>query len=272
MPKQHVFISSQASQMVHLGVRYAPELARRASPAQRSALQAVHRHNAAAAVFAGDEQRRAHTSDSLKRAYAFREYTSQTPKRFRSDAEARRTWPWLFNTRMFTDPQAYLNELRKHGIPAEFLDGAYLQVPANAELYTREVSRAGVTETILADSVDGTDVYDWVSTLAPPGLAEKLSAEAKSFMKARRGFPVDGTDGAMSLFPQPWFVTEIMKGYLARIREVRRGAIPRPSWPVRHDRRPRALPRCRAAPAGGRHLPALRLLPRSRGQRRVGGR
>ncbi|MFY7865067.1 hypothetical protein [Roseateles sp.] len=215
MPKQHILISAQAAQMVHLGVRYAPELARRASPAQRCALQAIQQHNASAAVFASDEQRKAHVADSLKRAYAFREYTSQTPKRFRSDVEARKAWPWLFNTRMFTDPRAYLDELRKHGIPAEFLEGAYLEVPTSAELYTREVSRAGLTEVILADSVDGTDVYDWVGMLAPAGLAEKLSTEAKSFMKARRGFPVDGTDGARCLFPQPWFVTEIMKGYVA---------------------------------------------------------
>ena len=201
--------------MVHLGRRYAPELARRASPAQRCVLQAIEQHNALTAVFGSDEQRKAHMTDSLKRAYVFREYTSQTPKRFRSDAEARKAWQRLFNTRMFTDPKAYLDELRKHGIPAEFLEGAYIEVPASAELYTKEVSRAGLIEVIVADSVDGTDVYDWVGMLAPTGLAEKLSPKVKSFMKARRGFPVDSTHGNMCLFPQPWFVTEIMKGYIA---------------------------------------------------------
>ncbi len=213
MKAQYIFLSSQAAQMVHLGVRYAPELARRASPAQRAALQAIDKHNAAAAVFASDEQRKAHLAESLKRAYAFREYTSQTPKRFRSDPQARRSWPWLFNTRMFTDPQAYCDELRKHGIPSEFIDGAYLEVPLNADLYVKEEARAGTAETVLTDSVDGTDIYDWVSLLAPPGLAEKLSPEAKSFMKARRGFPVEGS--GTCLVPQHWFVTEIMKGYLA---------------------------------------------------------
>lgn len=217
MPKQRIVISAQASQMVHLGVGYVPELAKRASPAQRKALEAIEAHNRVAAVFPNEDMRKTHAADSLKRALLFREYTSQTPKHFRSSPVARQSWPWLFNTRMFMDPEAYRVELGKRGIPSEFIDGTYLQVPGNAELFTKEVSRAGVTESIITDYVDGTDVYDWVGMLAPAGLADKMSPDSQKFMKARHGFPVETAEGLMRLYPQPWFVTEIMKGYIAEL-------------------------------------------------------
>lgn len=217
MPPQYIYVSSRAAQMVHLGTRCAPELVSRASPAQRALLRAIAARNLDMQLFDDDNVRRQHVTDSLKRAVALREFTSDTPARFRSSDSARQLWTRLFSPSMFTDPASYLETLRTAGVTSAFVDSAFQRVRRRVDLYTREVSRVGVTESILTDSFDGTDVYNWVEMLAPPGLLEKIGSVGKALAKGRNGFLVSATDNAERLFPQPWFVTEIMKGYLAEL-------------------------------------------------------
>lgn len=162
-----------------------------------------------AALFTSVEERRMHERESLKRAISLRQFASETPRRFRSSEQARSTWLALFDPRMFTNPTEYIDALKKRGTPAEFTEGAYFMAPVTADLYTKEVSTAGISELILTDAFDGTDVYDWVAMLAPVGLAEHLSPQTRRFLKLRYGFRFETPDGPMKLWPQPWFVSEI---------------------------------------------------------------
>ena len=217
MPQQLVFLSSEAARTVHLGLRYAEELKRRASPAQRAVLVEIEKRNIETAIFESPEKRKAHASTSKKLAGSLRQYTSEMPKRFRSDAKARSSWTVLFNTLMFKDPVKYLAKLEVAEIPADFRDACYLQVPVTAELYTREIHIAGTAETIITDSIDGADTYDWIGWLAPEGLVAHLSAATRALLRGWNGFTVDAAEGKRKMFPQPWFVTEIMKGYIAEL-------------------------------------------------------
>lgn len=215
MPTQRLLVSGDAARTVHLGIRYAPELVDRASPAQRAVLAALAGHNKAHALFQSDTERKEHERGSLKRAIAFRDYTAGQPRTFRSDDTARRRWQLLFDTRMFTKPQEYMQMLRKKGIPAAFVDGAFFLAPPEAVLFTKEVAIAGVSELVLTDAIDGSEVYDWVGVIASAGLTEALSARTKELIKAGRRQVVETPSGPRVLVPQPWFVAEIMKGYVA---------------------------------------------------------
>jgi hypothetical protein len=215
MPCQQLYVSSEASRQVHLGLRHAPELRKRASPAQRAVLEQLARHNVETSIFPTQALREAHLLESLKAAIKFRRFTSETPRHFRSDAAARGLWDKLFDALMFTDPLKYLAKLEAAGVPAEFRDGCYLEVPVTAEVYTRQVSMAGQSDTVVTDAEDGTDIYNWIGMVAPEGLTTHLSASTQSLLKEWRGFKLP--DKTKRLLPQPWFVAEIMKGYIAEL-------------------------------------------------------
>jgi hypothetical protein len=217
MPRQLVLLSSEAARTVHLGLRHADVLRRRASPAQRAVLAEIERHNAKTSVFQTPEERKANAAVSLKLAVAFRAFTSAMPKRFRSDQVARSMWTTLFDSLMFDDPVKYLARLEAAGVPAAFRDGCYMTVPVTAEPFTREVSMAGMTETVITDAFDGTDTYDWIGSLAPDGLVAHMSSRTRALLRAWKGFDIEITTGKAKMFPQPWFVAEIMKGYIAEL-------------------------------------------------------
>jgi hypothetical protein len=215
MPVQHLYVSSEAARMVHLGLRHAPELRKRASPAQRSVLTQLERHNIETGVFQDAAARLAHHRDSLKKSVAFRRLTSQTPARFRSEVAARTMWEKLFDSMMFSDPVRYLEKLAAAGVPAEFRDGCFLEVPATADPYLVDFGAAGIIERVVTDAEDGTDAYSWIGMVAPEGLVGHLSSRTQGYLKEWRGFKL--ADKTKRLLPQPWFVTEIMKGYLAEL-------------------------------------------------------
>lgn len=215
MPCQHLYVSSEAARMVHLGLRHAPELRKRASPAQRAVLTQLGRHNIETSIFPSESVREADHRDSLKKAVVFRKFTSQTPRQFRSDSSARGMWERLFDSMMFTDPVKYLDKLAAAGVPAEYRDGCFLEVPAMAEPYTCQYALSGMTETLVTDAEDGTDAYNWIGMVAPEGLVSHLSSSTQGFLKEWRGFKL--ADKTKRLLPQPWFVTEIMKGYIAEL-------------------------------------------------------
>jgi len=217
MPRQHVLLSSEAARTVHLGLRHAEELRRRASPAQRAVLAELERYNTETAVFQNNDERKANAVKCLKQAIAFRDFTSALPKRFRTDSGARSTWSALFNSSMFEDPIKYLKRLEAAGVPAEFRDGCYMTVPVTAEPFTREFSMVGRTETIITDALDGTDTYDWIGSVAPDGLVAQMSSRTRTLLRAWKGFEVETPKGKAKLLPQPWFVVEIMKGYIAEL-------------------------------------------------------
>jgi hypothetical protein len=168
-------------------------------------------------VFQSTDERKANAAMSLKLAVAFRTFTSEMPKRFRSDQAARSTWTTLFDSLMFEDPVRYLAKLEAAGVPAAFRDGCYMTVPVTAEPFTREVSIAGMTETVITDAFDGTDTYDWIGSLAPDGLVAHMSPKTRALLRAWKGFDIETPGGKAKMFPQPWFVTEIMKGYIAEL-------------------------------------------------------
>ncbi|ALX46260.1 hypothetical protein AQ610_28205 [Burkholderia humptydooensis] len=215
MSTQHLYVSSEAARMVHLGLGHAPELRRRASPAQRAVLAAIARHNIDVSIFRSDGDRQMHHRESLKRAVALRRFTSQTPARFRSDAGARSLWDKLFDAMMFRDPLKYLGKLSAAGVPLDYCDGCFTEVPANADTYTVEFGAAGILERVITDAADGSDAYNWIGMVAPEGLISQLSSPTRDLLKESRGFKL--VDKATKLVPQPWFVTEIMKGYIAEL-------------------------------------------------------
>lgn len=217
MRVQEIFLSSEAARMVHLGLRHTAALCDRASPAQRAVMAALERHNAETVLFENEQSRAEHVKESLKRAVRFRDFTSAQPKRFRTDEAARTAWSPLFHKDLFTAPAKYLDRLSSFGVSDAYLDGCYIQAPLTAELYRRESAIAGMSETIITDAVDGEDVYDWVSMVAPEGLISALSRGTQKLLTGRSGFEIDSDLGKRKLVPQPWFVTEIMKGYLAEL-------------------------------------------------------
>lgn len=215
MSIQYLYISSEAARMVHLGLRHAPELRKRASPAQRAFLEQLVLHHQKTRVFETPEQREQHHVESLEKAIAFRDFTSSMPGRFRSDESARRTWEMLFRSKMFTDPVKYLEDLRAGGVPDAYLDGCFVEVPVGADVYTRQFSMAGMSDLVITDADDGSEAYDWTSMVAPESLVSRLTEHTHELLKEWRGFRL--ADKSKRLLPQPWFVTEIMKGYIAEL-------------------------------------------------------
>ncbi len=146
MHRQLIYVSAQASQMVHLGLRHAPELRRRASPAQRAVLDAISAYNDATAMFRSQSERALGATKSLRLAAGFRAYTARTPGLFRTCEAARVQWHAIFDRTMFTDPTRYLEKLKRAGVPAAFRDGCYARIPITAMVYTRRVPANGTTE------------------------------------------------------------------------------------------------------------------------------
>lgn len=215
MPCQHLYVSSEAARMMHLGLRHAPELRKRASPAQRAVLERLALHHRKTGIFPTEAERNQHHVNSLGQAVAFREFTSSMPARFRSDPAARTTWDLLFRETMFTDPLKYLDELRASGVPEAYLEGCFVEVPVGADVYTLRFDMAGMSDMVVTDAYDGTDAYDWTSMVAPESLVSRLSEKTHKLLKEWRGFRLP--DKTKRLLPQPWFVTEIMKGYIAEL-------------------------------------------------------
>lgn len=214
---QNIYVSSEVARMLHLGIRHAAALRERASPAQRAVLSAIDAKNQLAAIFHNDQERKLDTANSLKLARAFRDFTSSLPKRFRSDPAARTTWTSLFDESMFKRPLSYLEKLNTLNVPTAFRDACYRYVPSSADVYTKEVSLAGITESVITDAFDGTDTYDWTGMIAPDGLVACMSARSRSLLNAWEGFDGGHAEKNKKMFPQPWFVTEIMKGYIAEL-------------------------------------------------------
>lgn len=212
---QHIFVSSEAARMVHLGLRHVPELGERASPAQQALMAAIRTHNQVSSLFTTEEERQFRHKEDLKLARSFRTFTSETPLRFRSDAQARWAWDKLFDALMFTDPVKYLAKLEEAGIPEAFRRGCYADVPASAELYCRQFAIAANSEMVITDAADGDDAYSWTDLTVPESLVGQLSPSTRALLKETRGFKVG--DGTRRLVPQPWFVKEIMKGYVAEL-------------------------------------------------------
>ncbi|MDX7998961.1 hypothetical protein FE394_07065 [Xenorhabdus sp. Reich] len=217
MAQQLIYLSSEAIRTVHLGLKHVDELRQRASPAQRAVLQAIDKYNSETAIFITADERKSHLTTSLKLSNQFRRFTSDTPKRFRSDKSARATWSRLFDPLMFTNPDKYLSKLKIAGIPSAFRDACYIQLPLSAEIYTREFSMVGMTETVITDAFDGTDIFNWVEKVMSDSLKSQLSSKIKSLLKNVNGFKVETPEGMFKLLPQPWFVTDIMKGYIAEL-------------------------------------------------------
>jgi hypothetical protein len=215
MPCQQLYVSSEAARMVHLGLRHAPELRERASPAQRAVLEELDRHNVETSIFPSSDERERHHQTSLKAAVAFRKFTSETPNRFRSDEAARSVWQKLFHPDMFVDPVRYLANLEKAGVPPAYRAGCFLELPVTCEPFKREYAWAGFRDTVITDSSDGDDTYDWVHDVVRESLRGSLSERSRSLLKQKRGFLLPSETAR--LLPQPWFVKEIMKGYVAEL-------------------------------------------------------
>jgi hypothetical protein len=212
MPLQEIYIHTGVAKYIYLAMKYAPELAARASPSQSTVLTAIDIDNIQSALFSTDEQRLENERKSLAMACSFSSWTAALPRKFRSSAVARRTWEGIFDRKMFTDPHAYLRKLRRLKVPDEIISSLYLRVPINALLYTKQAAKAGEKHSIITDFKNGTDLYDWTSLLGPASLLRSLPA-TKTIMKHAAGFP--DSDPAWVDVPQPWFARDIMRGFIA---------------------------------------------------------
>ncbi|NHZ33471.1 hypothetical protein [Massilia rubra] len=213
--RQEIYLDVEVAQTMRLGTRFAPELVQRASATQIAVLQAIADYDQQTALFAHEDARRKHVFASLRHAEALKQYTKQLPAQFRSSSEARQRWESMFDERMVTAPQAYCAHLRRSGVPAAYCDALYFRAPEHVALYSCKVDMLGKQQRIIADHVDGDAAYDWVAYLAPANLLRSLSSPFNNLRKFRTGFPDKNTKEGFLLVPQPWFVTDIIKGYLA---------------------------------------------------------
>lgn len=213
---QVILLSAGAARSLTLGMRHATELTRRASAAQRAVLEALQAHNEGHALFKDSDARRRHELESLKLYRAFRDFTGHVPARMRSDPAARDLWSKLFDHLMFSRPEEYLEKLRAGGVPEAFWRAAFHVVPTRSTLYLKEVEAAETKTKIITDAIDGTSPYEWSATLAPQGMVNIMSSKSRSLIKAVRHGVKMSAEGSvgMRLVPQPWFVVEIMKGYI----------------------------------------------------------
>jgi hypothetical protein len=213
--RQEIFLDVEVAKTLELGTRFAPELRERASATQIAVLNRIDEYNRATALFADEEERRRHSFASLRLAEGFKRHTEQLPRRFRSSPEARTMWESMFDERMVTDPKAYIAHLQRCGVPDTYCKALYFRAPSWATLYGANVHMLGKQQRIITDYADGTDSYDWVGLLAPASLLRELPAPFCHLHKFARGFPDKQSDGEYVLVPQPWFVIEIIKGYIA---------------------------------------------------------
>lgn len=230
MPRQQLYVSERVAQVLHVGVACEPALRARASPAQAALLQAMDAHHQKNAWFSSAVERAQHHARSLDAARAFRQFTSETPQHFRSDAAARTLWSQLFRTDMFTHPLAYLAHVRACGAPEAFAAGCFAEVPARTPLYRLRYRLGDHSEVVLTDALGvqasaeaaggqmdalGIDLYDWCSEIAAGSLLGALSDPVRALLRHRQGVWKEG--GETRLVPQPWFVVEIMKGWVAEL-------------------------------------------------------
>ncbi|TFW35286.1 hypothetical protein [Massilia horti] len=213
--RQEIYVDVEVAKIVHLGTCYANELVQRASATQIAVLKKITEYNRHTGLFLNDEERRQHAFNSLRLAEEFRRYTKELAASFRTSAEARRTWEAMFDERMVTDQKAYIAHLGKNGFPQGFCDALYFRTPSWTSLYSRNMEVHGKHQRIITDSGDGTATYDWVASLAPAGLLRELNAPFSNLHRFAKGFPDKSTNSRFVLVPQPWFVTDIIKGYLA---------------------------------------------------------
>lgn len=213
---QLILLSAGAARSLTLGMRHASELSKRASAAQRAVLEALQAHNEGQALFADPDARRRHELESLKLYRGFRDFTARVPACMRSDPAARSLWAKLFDHLMFSRPEEYLEKLREGGVPEAFWRAAFHVVPTRSTLYVREVDAAEIKTRIITDAIDGTAPYEWSAMLAPQGMVNVMSSKSCSLIKAvRHGVKLTAEGQTkMRLVPQPWFVVEIMKGYI----------------------------------------------------------
>lgn len=216
-PRQRILLSGDAAQTVHLGVQAAPELVARASPTQTAVLRAIAAYNAEHALFDTAEERERHAKESLRDALAFRQVTESMPRAFRTDAAVRATWTALFSDLMFTNPTRYIEHLQRHRVPEAFIKGVYFAAKPTAKLFLKEVRYANLADEVITDAYDGTQEYDWVGRLVSFGLVEELTERTKTLLKSAGKWDVQTSLGHQRLVPQPWFVSEIMKGYIAEV-------------------------------------------------------
>ena len=214
---QEILLSAGAARSLTLGIRHAPELVERASAAQQFVLEALQGYNAGQQLFASEEVRRHHERESVVRSVGFREYSKLIPSRMRRDPAAIRLWKKLFDPIMFSRPEEYIQRLQAAGVHKDFWGAAFLKVPQRSALYLKTVVANGHQIKVITDAGDGQEAYEWAAMLAPQGMFNMMSAATRSFIRALRpGAPCEpDADGRlMRLVPQPWFLIEVMKGYL----------------------------------------------------------
>ena len=214
---QEILLSSGAARSLTLGIRHAPELVERASAAQQFVLEALQAYNAGQQLFPSEEARRHHERESVVRAVGFREFSKSIPSRMRRDPAAIRMWKKLFDSIMFSRPETYIERLQAGGVHEDFWGAVLLKVPQRSTLYLKTVVINGHQIKVITDAHDGQEAYEWAAMLAPQGMFNMMSAATRSFIRALRpGVPCEpDADGRpMRLVPQPWFLIDIMKGYL----------------------------------------------------------
>jgi hypothetical protein len=215
IPHQEIYMDAEVAMTLYVGTRYAPELRDRASSTQRAVLAKIDEHNRTTGLFGSDAERQQHLFESLRLAEGFQAYTRKMPRQFRSSDTTRAKWEVLFDRRMLSDPAAYLAHLRRNGIPKEYCDAMYLRVPAWCIPYTTIVDVMGKKQRVITDYAEGADLYRWVDMIAPANLLQQLPAPFSNLNRFAGGFADKKFGGEFVLLPQPWFVTEVIKGYVA---------------------------------------------------------
>jgi hypothetical protein len=215
MELQEIFVDVEVARTLHLGSLFAPELRERASATQTAVLAQIDCYNRSTSCFANDGERARHIAESLRQADTFDRFTKRLPANFHSSVAARQLWSSMFDDRMMTDPCGYIDHLRRCGVPLEYYSTLYFRAPVWASLYIGSAGGSQGQRRVITDYADATAAYNWVGWLAPASLWRALPAPFCHLQKFTKGFVDPHSAGEHVLLPQPWFVTGIMKGYLA---------------------------------------------------------
>jgi hypothetical protein len=222
--KQLLFIASDAAHQINLGLRHAQELPERASLTQQAVFQGLDEYMTSKALFKSTDELRAHYRQSKRRAREFRKACKENSRNFRDPAsDARSMWEARFDERMFTSPLEYLQMIAENGDDLRYVAGCYFTRPPNAAMFVTNVDEAGdplevqgQPYEVITDHKHGTSVYDPASRIVGQALISCMSSRSQKLMEGLRK-AVEPNDMSVTLVPQPWFATDILKGYIAEI-------------------------------------------------------
>lgn len=222
---QFIYIANDAAFQIHLGLKHAQELIQRASLTQLAVFQAIDDYMTCQAIFDSPDALRAHYRHSKRLVRDFRKLCKENSRDFRDpESNARDLWEARFDERMFTDPRGYMQMLFDNRQDDErFILGCYFVRSPNTAMFVTNVDLdgeplevRGQPFEIITNHRHGTSIYEPLARIANHSLLSCMSSRSQKLMDGLR-HAIEPNDKGERFVPQPWFVTDILKGFIAEI-------------------------------------------------------